>query len=84
LPKTFQDTINICEWLGASYFWVDSSSIIQDSKEDQTIPSALMTQIYGNCNLTIAATSATNGSVGCFCDRLNAQVLSISEARIRT
>ncbi|KAM0253650.1 hypothetical protein ACHAQJ_007162 [Trichoderma viride] len=78
LPKTFQDTIDICRYLDIPYLWIDSLCIIQDSEEDWTIQSALMAQIYGDCDLNIAATSAPNGSVGCFFDRPNQWLVQVS------
>lgn len=87
LPKTFRNAVDICRYLGIPYLWIDSLCIIQDSEEDWAIQSALMAQIYGDCDLNIAATSAPNGSVGCFFDRPNqwlVQVSSISEGKTWT
>ncbi|EHK46096.1 hypothetical protein TRIATDRAFT_196811 [Trichoderma atroviride IMI 206040] len=69
LTKTFRDAIDICRYLDIPYLWIDSLCIIQDSAEDWALQSALMAQIYGQCDLNIAATSAEDGSVGCFFDR---------------
>lgn len=69
LTKTFRDAIDICRYLDIPYVWIDSLCIIQDSAEDWAQQSALMAQIYGQCDLNIAATSAEDGSVGCFFDR---------------
>lgn len=69
LTKTFRDAIDICRYLDIPYLWIDSLCIIQDSPEDWALQSALMAQIYGQCDLNIAATSAEDGSVGCFFDR---------------
>ncbi|KAL7893133.1 heterokaryon incompatibility domain-containing protein, partial [Trichoderma sp. TUCIM 5745] len=69
LTKTFRDAIDICRYLDIPYLWIDSLCIIQDSAEDWAQQSALMAQIYGQCDLNIAATSAEDGTVGCFFDR---------------
>ncbi|KAL7919449.1 heterokaryon incompatibility domain-containing protein [Trichoderma austrokoningii] len=69
LTKTFRDAIDICRYLDIPYLWIDSLCIIQDSSEDWALQSALMAQIYGQCDLNIAATSAEDGTVGCFFDR---------------
>jgi hypothetical protein len=50
---------------------MDSLGIVQDSRQDCGQESALMAQIYGDCVLNIAATSANNGSEGCFFDGLS-------------
>jgi hypothetical protein len=78
LPKTFRDAVDICRYLELPYLWIDSLCIIQDSEEDWTIQSALMAQIYGECEVNIAATSASNGSIGCFFDRPNQWLVQIS------
>ncbi|KAL2066061.1 hypothetical protein VTL71DRAFT_2132 [Oculimacula yallundae] len=66
LTKTFQDAVRITRLLRVQYLWIDSLCIIQGSKKDWDIESLLMGRVYqhGICN--IAATSASNGSVGCF------------------
>ncbi|KAI0012356.1 heterokaryon incompatibility protein-domain-containing protein [Xylariaceae sp. FL0662B] len=69
LPKTFRDAIEICRYLDLPYLWIDSLCIIQDSEMDWQRESSLMAQVYGQCNLNIAATAAEDGSVGCFFER---------------
>ncbi|KAB5580157.1 heterokaryon incompatibility protein-domain-containing protein [Coniochaeta sp. 2T2.1] len=69
LTKAFLDAIHIAQALGFAYLWIDSLCIIQDSPEDWDRESALMEDVYGASSLTIAATSAEDGSVGCFFDR---------------
>ncbi|KAK0653113.1 heterokaryon incompatibility protein-domain-containing protein [Cercophora newfieldiana] len=69
LPKTFLDAIHIAQSLGFRYLWIDSLCILQDSIEDWDTESSLMTKVYGRSSLNIAATSAANGSVGCFFER---------------
>jgi hypothetical protein len=57
--------------LGFRYIWIDSLCIIQDDAEDWEIQSALMSEIYQNAVLTLAATSSKGDNKGC-CTR-NAQ-----------
>jgi hypothetical protein len=66
LPKTFQDAVVICRGLGIRYAWIDSLCIIQDDDEDWQIQSANMASIYEGSVLTIAASSARDGTEGCF------------------
>ncbi|KAI0410843.1 heterokaryon incompatibility protein-domain-containing protein [Xylaria grammica] len=69
LPKTFRDAIYIARYLGYFYIWIDSLCILQDDEDDWGRESALMTGVYGGADLNIAASSATDGSEGCFFDR---------------
>jgi hypothetical protein len=69
LSKTFRDAIYIAQQLGLKYIWIDSLCIIQDDRDDWKHESTLMTSVYGNSTINIAATSAVDGSVGCFFDR---------------
>ncbi|KAH7304053.1 heterokaryon incompatibility protein-domain-containing protein, partial [Stachybotrys elegans] len=64
--KTFVDAIKVAQELGLSYLWIDSLCIIQDSTKDWNRESVQMHNIYGKSTYNIAATSAKNGSVGCF------------------
>lgn len=66
LSKTFQDAIWLTQSLGVRYLWIDSLCIIQDDKEDWKEQSGEMAGIYGGSYLTIAATRAPNGHIGCF------------------
>ena len=74
LPKTFQDAIIVTQRLGIKHIWIDSLCIIQDSPEDWELESARMGQVYANCMCNIAATAASDGSVGLFFDRDNRYV----------
>jgi hypothetical protein len=51
--------------LGFRYIWIDSLCIIQDDAEDWETQSALMSEIYQNAVLTLAATSSTGDNEGC-------------------
>jgi hypothetical protein len=79
LPKTFRDAIDVCRYIGLDFLWIDSLCIIQDSKVDWKKESVLMTQVYGQCDLNIAATAAENASVGCFLDRPKHWIFLISK-----
>jgi hypothetical protein len=69
LTKTFKDAMDITKRLGLKYIWIDSLCIIQDDEDDWLRESALMSDVYGSSYLTIAATSAIDGYVGCFRER---------------
>jgi hypothetical protein len=66
LPRTFIEAGEICQRMNISYLWIDSLCIIQDSEEDWRCQAARMGDIYENCLITIAATSANNPTEGCF------------------
>ncbi|KAF8862798.1 HET-domain-containing protein [Acephala macrosclerotiorum] len=69
LCKTFQDAISVTKRLGFYYLWIDSLCIVQDDEEDWRLESALMSQVYGNAAVNIAATKAKNGTFGLFTER---------------
>ena len=69
LTQTFRDAIYITRYLGFHYLWIDSLCIVQDDTADWDRESALMAGVYGSSALTIAASSAADGSVGCFFNR---------------
>lgn len=64
--KAFQDAIRIALTLGIDYLWIDSLCIIQDDEDDWRQESLLISTVYGNFYLNIAATGASDGSQGCF------------------
>lgn len=65
LPRTFRDAIAIASRLKYMYLWIDSLCIIQDSVEDWRKESSLMSEVYSNSDLNIAAAGAANGRDGC-------------------
>jgi hypothetical protein len=71
LPKTFQDAITIVRRFGLDYLWIDSLCIIQDDENDWLKESSLMSSVYGNSTITIAASSARDSSQGCFLKQHN-------------
>lgn len=66
LPKTFQDAINTVRYLGLHYLWIDSLCILQDDYDDWAQESSLMSSVYGDSSINIAASGASDASVGCF------------------
>lgn len=69
LPRTFQDAVQIARKLGASYIWIDSVCIMQDSLEDWQRESAKMGDIYAYSACNIAATAAVDSTQGCLFER---------------
>jgi hypothetical protein len=65
LPKTFQDAIYVTRSLTIRYLWIDSLCIIQDDGFDWERECAKMASVYEGSYLTIAATAAAGGHVGC-------------------
>lgn len=66
LPLTFRDAIAVARVLDIRYIWIDSLCIIQDDEDDWSMQSSQMAAIYSNAFLTIAASSAKDGSAGLF------------------
>lgn len=66
LTKTFADAIEIARAAGLDYLWIDSLCIIQDDHKDWVVEAAKMTSVYGGSSLNIAASSARDGTEGCF------------------
>lgn len=69
LCKTFRHAIEITRAAGLDYLWIDSLCIIQHDAEDWSREAARMADVYGQSVLSIAASSAIDGSQGCFFDR---------------
>ncbi|KAF1984229.1 CNVH-domain-containing protein [Aulographum hederae CBS 113979] len=65
MPKTYTDAIKFCRKLGIRYLWIDALCIIQDSAEDWLDESGKMGSYYGNCHVTLAATTAPDHDGGC-------------------
>ncbi|KAL5331833.1 hypothetical protein ACEPPN_001371 [Leptodophora sp. 'Broadleaf-Isolate-01'] len=64
IPRNFQDAITVATQLGIRYLWIDSFCIIQDSPDDWSHESLLMSEVYGNSFLTIYASAADNSDQG--------------------
>ncbi|KAK3362197.1 heterokaryon incompatibility protein-domain-containing protein [Lasiosphaeria ovina] len=71
LCRTFLDAIVIARPLGLHYLWIDSLCIVQDDPADWRRESAAMCDVYTHASLNIAATSARDGSEGCFMNKDN-------------
>jgi hypothetical protein len=69
LTKSFQDAIYITRYLGLQYLWINSLCILQDDPNDWRKESSSMSSVYGGSTVNIAASSANDGSMGCFFDR---------------
>ncbi|KAK1916127.1 hypothetical protein P3342_003942 [Pyrenophora teres f. teres] len=61
--------MQMCQYLGIPYIWIDALCILQDSKEDWEEAAATMANIYENSYVTIAATFARNSNEGLFSNR---------------
>lgn len=66
LPRTFQDAIRICRFLGVRYLWIDALCIIQDDTDDWKEHSRSMGEIYRQSFLTISAVFNTSPHSGLF------------------
>ncbi|KAH6463713.1 hypothetical protein HBI57_054820 [Parastagonospora nodorum] len=64
IPQTFREAMQLTIKLGVRYIWIDSLCIVQDDAEDWEVQSALMSEIYQNAVLTIAATSSSGDNEG--------------------
>ena len=70
LSRTFQDSVIFARELCVRYLWIDSLCIIQDDAEDWAVQSSEMAQVYSGSIITVAASSATDGSSGLFAKRM--------------
>ncbi|PQE32222.1 heterokaryon incompatibility protein [Rutstroemia sp. NJR-2017a WRK4] len=66
LASTFKDAIRTARFLGVQYLWIDALCILQDSKEDWELESALMGKVYRNGLCNLSATGSKNGEEGLF------------------
>ncbi|KUJ24209.1 HET-domain-containing protein, partial [Mollisia scopiformis] len=70
LPQTYKDAVIVASKLGIQFLWIDALCIMQGNKEDPESlkeweeQSSLMSSIYGNATLTIAATNSRNTHEG--------------------
>jgi hypothetical protein len=75
--------IFIASKLGLEYLWIDSLCIIQDDEDDWRQESALMSTVYGNSYLNIAAAGASDGSLGCFFENEPMRINKLQVATIK-
>lgn len=66
LPRTFQDAITLSLALDVKYIWIDSLCIIQDLSDDWLREASLMSSIYSNSWVNLAATSSRDSTGGLF------------------
>lgn len=66
LSQVFRDAIDFTRRSGVQYLWIDSLCIMQDSEEDWKAEAALMSKVYANCALNIAADPVAPGESGMF------------------
>lgn len=54
LSQTFKDAITVCHAINLRYIWIDSLCIIQGDKDDWAREAALMADVFGASEITIA------------------------------
>ena len=69
LPLTFIEACEVTHRLGVNYLWIDALCIIQDSTEDWDRETSLMSLVYSNSYLTIAANVSDDDAAGIFRSR---------------
>jgi len=57
LPKGWRDEVYLARLPGYDYIWIDALCIIQDSEYDWETEAVLMSEVYRNCHLNLAALS---------------------------
>ena len=82
LPRTFRDALDVIAWFDIQYIWIDSLCILQDSAEDWQQEASSMKDVYKNAMGTIAATGASDSSIGCFFTRESETIRGTSIARL--
>lgn len=78
LPRTHQDAILVCHWLGLEYLWIDALTIIQDDADDWEKEAAKMADVYENAAIVISASSVSS----CHESFLNSRAYSEDEKSI--
>jgi hypothetical protein len=68
---------------GFNYIWIDSLCIIQDDLEDRHVETSKMSSVYGGSTLNLAASAARDGLGGCFFDRDQQTIRTISQYLMR-
>ncbi|GAW19314.1 hypothetical protein ANO14919_088000 [Xylariales sp. No.14919] len=82
LSNTFTQAMVIAKHLEVNYLWIDSLCIIQDDPDDWAREAVKMCDVYGQSFINIAATSAEEGTKGCFFNRDDKTARKISNIRI--
>ncbi len=79
LAKSFQDAVMVTRELGKRYLWIDSLCIVQDDPADWEREARLMETVFNEAYCTIAATSATDSTLGFLGPRLAKQYIRVSD-----
>jgi hypothetical protein len=66
LPRTLQDAMTLTRNLNIQYLWIDALCIVQDNDVEWKAEAPRMQDIYSGSSITIAATDASDCSIGCF------------------
>lgn len=77
LPHNFQDAIWVTRRLGIRYLWIDSLCIFQDDREDWKREHVLMSKVYSNGTVTLAADRAADSEGGFLLDRAESEYVSL-------
>ncbi|KUJ11314.1 HET-domain-containing protein [Mollisia scopiformis] len=64
LPNTIKDAINLVEYLGERYLWIDALCIVQDDDEWKYQQIDNMASIFANSHLTIIAEDGDDANYG--------------------
>ena len=56
MPRTIEDAIRVCIFLGQKYLWVDRLCVIQDDDDDKKNQIEAMGNIYSSADLVLLAT----------------------------
>jgi hypothetical protein len=64
IPATIKDAIRVAKSLGYQYLWIDALCIIQDDPQDWQREASRMAHVYGNADLVLTASSATDSYEG--------------------
>jgi hypothetical protein len=64
IPLTLQDALTVTRSLQISYVWIDCLCIVQDDHQEWRTEASRMQDIYAGGSLTIAATDASDSSMG--------------------
>jgi hypothetical protein len=68
LPRTFKDAVEVARGLDLKFLWIDSLCIVQDDDNDWRCESAMMTSVYSQAYITLAASQAADSTQGLFLD----------------
>ncbi|KAK4133944.1 HET-domain-containing protein [Trichocladium antarcticum] len=63
LPRAFRDAVAVCQALGIGHLWIDALCVLDDD-EDRDREAAMMHKVFGQAEITIAATSAASPRSG--------------------